>query len=981
MSFGMAFLAGAVGEYNRLDEAKRAAKAKADAEREKIILEANAKEEEKLLELGVTLAGKAADAEIERDDFNFKRGLAFSDASSRRNAYKSAGVNAFVTVDSKNEVVVKEFGADGFIGFTKPIAEQEATAFTSNPINQREGHVPYAVIVPIQSEKQKLENGKPKYYNIETGFEKLPDNTDLPTVLSWIQKNADKFKTYKFTPGYNESKQTYFVKSELAEKAKKTREEMNQGVADLQNAYPDHDVFVVGSDDNLAYEFKPKLDRGKVTTLEKAEELISEGESKMPGMQGIWTRKDDYFEVSFVEKKFKLFETQDKAQEAANKAKADNPDFVYAVIGSDEKGWTIKAEKAPEEKPDDPTDDPKYFDTRYGVAYDKKYPLRQATGWDTTFSPDDVAASRVIPLTQRGASSYARPDARLKDNVLGEDLAVFIAPAEVSGSSYPDTYVEAIKSAFPYDLVRKMYNPANANDPILQDARQDFEELLMDGINNYYRGTEIPLADRIETEIPGNVSLTLQAYAQISPRLDQIVNDGMDSALSTMIDNNNGIQGVDAEVEAVSPDDPNSAIRVSQDRFPNLAGNTTLVQNNALTEGANRVVNQAALNAGFVDRTTGKTQNTKVMRLLETAEDENGYNGPAGVENGFKALENLQSFFSESERSYGQVTRGSVTVRTIQGILLPQEKEEYAEMISVFPSHAGRIQATQMAIPQGVAAARGSTRRSNSTQDLQLALTNKKFANIEADYQTNSNAVELSTGVLTLLLPPPGQTAAQLGPAAEIERFRAAAKYVTESVLGTYTVQDGFGMSAEALQNTLRTEYNNIPEGDTQNAKNALLKYLIKNLVYIQAKMNDPLGRLSEGDREQANDAIAYSTFIVSPSSLANTVGYIKERSEGRKAYLEAIMSGDPKQILSAEVYYRNYLSGRVPDVLTSLMEIEQDFIRDDAMRSSQAPAEQGGVTAADLRSSLRGSRSNANSTQATDNANVELPSPEPEEL
>lgn len=153
----------------------------------------------------------------------------------------------------------------------------------------------------------------------------------------------------------------------------------------------------------------------------------------------------------------------------------------------------------------------------------------------------------------------------------------------------------------------------------------------------------------------------------------------------------------------------------------------------------------------------------------------------------------------------------------------------------------------------------------------------------------------------------------------ELEKLKESATYLLDYTLkglntaGTST-ENGFTestVSGASILQELRNELNGIG-GTDAGARNALINLNIKMQAYAYASMMDPNGRLSDQDREQAEQAIVAG----SPRAVLTVSSRLAERATYQMSMINAYTSGRPRDILAADLY-RNIGGGTEVDVRT----------------------------------------------------------------
>jgi hypothetical protein len=337
------------------------------------------------------------------------------------------------------------------------------------------------------------------------------------------------------------------------------------------------------------------------------------------------------------------------------------------------------------------------------------------------------------------------------------------------------------------------------------------------------------------------------------------------------------------------------------------------------------VLVKAAVNAGFINPENGEPQIHRVLGLLNNAKEPGGVQGKKSVETAFESLVKLQEFFSPEQRTMKSRPAGTGSVRTFTEPMDTTEKDELATYLDVFPDHVSRVNAIRMSIPKTAVASRRARRKSDSPEAILAAVSGgMDLKRISEEGAVARKALDLTTSIISLFEPASGP-AAQFGVAADILRMRQAAGYIFQNVVGNLDVNSDFGETREQLQARLRADFAAIPDGETQQARNALARFLMENLTYVNASMNDPNGRLSEGDRIQSQTALGVANFFTSPGEILPVVRLIREKADYVSFFGSAIDSGSPELVMSTVIYDQNYKAGRLDDYVAYVTGVAQE--------------------------------------------------------
>jgi len=186
---------------------------------------------------------------------------------------------------------------------------------------------------------------------------------------------------------------------------------------------------------------------------------------------------------------------------------------------------------------------------------------------------------------------------------------------------------------------------------------------------------------------------------------------------------------------------------------------------------------------------------------------------------------------------------------------------------------------------------------------------------------------------------------AQPGIIGEISQFKAGAAYMMANFIPTLTGKDAGGQ--EAIDR-LSSEYNSalsMPAGQAQ--RDALLKLNLRILSYKKASLLDPTGRLSDADRQAADEALGFGRLFVSPDIVKANVREVMQIGAYTRDTTQNLLSGNPSLVLAASTY--QFLNPKVFNVTTAVVGLDQTGAQGGARRVVP-PAEGAGI-GAELRS------------------------------
>lgn len=142
---------------------------------------------------------------------------------------------------------------------------------------------------------------------------------------------------------------------------------------------------------------------------------------------------------------------------------------------------------------------------------------------------------------------------------------------------------------------------------------------------------------------------------------------------------------------------------------------------------------------------------------------------------------------------------------------------------------------------------------------------------------------------------------AQAGILGQVSKMTAIGNELMDKVLPTLAGKDE---AAQSAINNLSAEYQNaLNRPDSQAKVDALLRLNLRILSYRKASLLDPNGRLSDADREAADDALGFAGIFVATELIETNVREVKRIAQYSRDTTKAYMSGNPSLILASRVY------------------------------------------------------------------------------
>ena len=157
---------------------------------------------------------------------------------------------------------------------------------------------------------------------------------------------------------------------------------------------------------------------------------------------------------------------------------------------------------------------------------------------------------------------------------------------------------------------------------------------------------------------------------------------------------------------------------------------------------------------------------------------------------------------------------------------------------------------------------------------------------------------------------------AQPGIVGEISQMKAGAAYLMENFIPTLVGKDEGG---QAAINNLQAEYQRaLSYSAGQAQRDALLKLNLRILSYKKASLLDPTGRLSDADRQAADDALGFGRLLVSPDIVKANVLETMQIATYTRDVTQNLLSGNPSLVLAASTY--EYINPKVFNVTTAVV-------------------------------------------------------------
>lgn len=312
-----------------------------------------------------------------------------------------------------------------------------------------------------------------------------------------------------------------------------------------------------------------------------------------------------------------------------------------------------------------------------------------------------------------------------------------------------------------------------------------------------------------------------------------------------------------------------------------------------------------------------------VLKLLDEAEVTDT-SGPESASQAYEGMKDNRRLLKLTEPFVTLAPSGNA-LEFDQPQLTSGMRDQFLINLAPHKTHMNRILAVKTAIPpapsnlaEAVAAIGGSKNPEQVYGAVKGGAVNYKH--FDDRFQKAEQVVATHKQLVQLLSPvSQGGQGGPVGLPLELEKLKESATYLLDYTLkglntaGTST-ENGFTestVSGASILQELREELNGIG-GTNAGARNALINLNIKMQAYAYASMMDPNGRLSDQDREQAEQAIVAG----SPRAVLTVSSRLAERATYQMSMINAYTSGRPRDILAADLY-RNIGGGTEVDVRT----------------------------------------------------------------
>lgn len=274
-----------------------------------------------------------------------------------------------------------------------------------------------------------------------------------------------------------------------------------------------------------------------------------------------------------------------------------------------------------------------------------------------------------------------------------------------------------------------------------------------------------------------------------------------------------------------------------------------------------------------------------------------GVGGPLAAEKAYKALTRGEALFA-GRTFIGE--RGDSAAVEMPFIGSEPQKAIKAQL-SHFNGHYDRIGAVAFMMPDTdleslYAGMSGAGLEPEDVFSRVSGLPKVTYKEITKRNSDSEDMIAIADRSLDLL-----KGGAQAGILGQVSKMTAIGNELMDKVLPTLVGKDEV---AQGAIDSLSSEYQEIiNRPDSQAKVDALLRLNLRILSYRKASLLDPNGRLSDADREAADDALGFAGVFVATELIETNVREVKRIAQYSRDTTKAYMSGNPSLILASRVY------------------------------------------------------------------------------
>lgn len=280
----------------------------------------------------------------------------------------------------------------------------------------------------------------------------------------------------------------------------------------------------------------------------------------------------------------------------------------------------------------------------------------------------------------------------------------------------------------------------------------------------------------------------------------------------------------------------------------------------------------------------------------------NGVGGPLASEKAYKALTRGEALFAGRTFIGERGDSAAVQMPFIGG----EPQKAIKRQLAHFNGHYDRIGAVALMMPETdlsslYSGMSGAGLEAEDVFSRVSGLPKVTYKEVTKRNSDSEDMIAIADRSLDLLAGGEGAPPAQAGVLGQVSKLGAIGNELVNKVLPTLVGKDE---AAQGAINKLSGDYTtalNMP--DSQAKVDALLRLNLRILSYRKASLLDPNGRLSDADREAADDALGFAGVFVATELIEANVREVKRIAEYSRDTTKAYMSGNPSLILASRVY------------------------------------------------------------------------------
>ena len=545
-------------------------------------------------------------------------------------------------------------------------------------------------------------------------------------------------------------------------------------------------------------------------------------------------------------------------------------------------------------------------DTETDLPLTPNYYFARDLGADVAKDPNKFTA-KVIDLTRDGSLPMSGEE--MKNMKRGEDF-VFGRQSTVSGTVRNAT--ENIRI-----LLQDEFKPEVIDRAIeIYDTNPQALDYFVGALPGLIDTWQLETADQVEGSTRKlrpvlNYFPELTAYAEKHPKIrEALKKSGISERVISVANARNGI-AVNAPVEPLTNGEVELLdIPTVTDAFGVDTGQQDQNNNDVIT------LPDAFMQTTAKIGTDSGMGQPKVLKLLESSQDPNTrQSSPETAQKAFDAMNNSRTLLMNE--TFVEPTASGTELQFRFPSLLTQDRTKLVQNLGYYETHNDKILALRTAIPSTSVNTALSFTDIGGGKDAKARYEditgNNNYDGFDARYRKAEQVLSTHSQLVQLLAPEAaGGEGAPVGIPLQITRLKAGAQYLLQTLGGIETaalsteagqIVESTVSSSDIVQ-TLTQELTGL-QGSEESQLAALVNLNLKMQSYAYAAMMDPNGRLSDQDREQADQAIAASGYTANPASVLAVSSRLAERAEFTMATIEGYTGGDTAQIIATHYYTR----------------------------------------------------------------------------